>query len=524
MRHEFLHPVLRTIVLWCPDWPVIAAMHERGLPAESPVALVRNGNVFAVSSVARSHGVTRGLRLREAQSRCPQLRVFPYDADLDLRAFEPVLTAIEEVMPGVQLLRPGVCAIRSHGPSRFYGSDEEAALWLLDTVDALGFPDARVGIADGPFTAEYAARGTTRPRVKIVEEGGAAAFLRPLPVRLLGESPLTSLLQRLGIHTLGDFAALSPHDVLGRFGQEGAHLHALAGGSDSSRIIPRTPPRELDSVVSFEPPLDRIDQVAFGFRAAADRFIETITAARLVCTSIRVEIDSDAGETSERTWLHPRSFTSPDVIDRIRWQLQGDNSGSGVSSPVVYVRVVPESVDAIGNHEEGLWGTAADERIHHGLARVQSLLGHSEVVTAVIGGGRTIGDRRTLVAFGDRHANASTRPAPWAGQLPAPVPTTVFETRRPVTVLAADGTVVSIDERGTLSGAPKSFSTGGEFGELAAWAGPWPVDERWWARATAGSTVREPQRSDRFQLVDGAGMAWLVVLERGRWWAEARYD
>ena len=535
--------ITRTIVLWCPDWPVTAASRARELPDRSPVALIVAGQVFACSAAAREQGVKRGLRMREAQSRCPELVVLPYEPELDIRSFEPVIAAIDEVMPGTQLLRPGVCAIRSRGPSRFYGSDEEAALWLLDTLDVLGIPDARVGIADGPFTAEQAARSTTRPRIRIVPEGGSAGFLAPLPVRLLADEHLVTLLQRLGIRTLGDFAALPADHVAGRFGQDGAHLHALAGGLDSRPVIARTPPRELDSVVHFEPPLDRVDQVAFGFRASADRFIEELTRAKLVVTSIRIEIDSDAGETSERTWLHPRSFTSADVIDRIRWQLQGGQTSSGgsaagsssagssslgtadagLSAPVGYVRVVPESVDAIGHHEQGLWGTAADERIHHALSRVQSMLGHGGVLTAVIGGGRSLADRQNLVPWGDRTAGAHEADRPWRGRLPDPAPSTVFESRHPVTVVSDDGAVVTVDTRGALSGAPTGFSgalTGdGRMRSLTAWAGPWPVEERWWAAGTGSAA-----RTDRFQVVDDTGVAWLLVNEGGSWWAEARYD
>ena len=509
--------ITRTIVLWCPDWPVTAAMRARELPAHSPVALIEKGQVFACSAAARAAGVARGLRLREAQSRCPELTVLPYEADLDIRSFEPVLAAIDEVMPGSQLLRPGVCAIRSRGPSRFYGSDDEAALWLLDTLDSLGIPDARVGIADGPFTAEHAARSTTRPRIRIVPELGAAEFLAPLPVHLLQDQHLVTLLQRLGIHTLGQFAALDAADVAGRFGQDGAHLHALAGGLDSRPVLARTPPRELDSVIHFEPPLDRIDQVAFGFRASADRFIEAITQAGLVVTSIRVEIDSDAGETSERTWLHPRSFTSADVIDRIRWQLQGGSAETGLSSPIAYVRVVPEAVDAIGHHEQGLWGTAADERIHHALSRVQSMLGHGGVLTAVIGGGRSHTDRQTLVPWGDRPASAHDPDRPWQGRMPDPAPSTVFEARHPVTVVSESGAVVTVDARGALSAPPTGFSSGGAMQRLTAWAGPWPVDERWWDASAAA-------RVNRFQVVDDAGQAWLLANEGESWWAEARYD
>ncbi|MDQ1582535.1 MAG: protein ImuB, partial [Microbacteriaceae bacterium] len=378
--------VTRAIVLWCPDWPVTATMQEHGIAADAPVALVDRNLVFACSAAARSEGVQRGLRLREAQFRCTGLEVFPYDPVLDGRAFEPVLAAIEEIMPGVQLLRPGTCVIRARGPSRYYGGEEQAAAALLRCLGDLGIRGARVGIADGPFAAEQAARSTDA--IRIVPAGESPRFLAPLPIGLLGQPALATLLRRLGIDTLGDFAALGATDVRERFGEAGAHAHVLASGKDGAMVVPRIPPKQLERAASFEPPLDRIDQVTFAFRADADAFIAGLTRAGLVCTAIRIEVETETGQTSERSWQHPRLFTAADVVDRVRWQLQGSGSiESGLTSAVTRVRVKPESVDDIGHHEVGLWGDGPDERIHHGLSRVQSMLGHDAVLTATIGGG-----------------------------------------------------------------------------------------------------------------------------------------
>jgi protein ImuB len=517
----------RVMVLWCPDWPVTAVLQDQQLPADAEVALIDKGLVFACSAAARRQGVRRGLRQREAQSRCPTLRVFPYDAALDSRAFEPVIDAVEETMPGVQLLRPGICMLRARGPARYYGGEEEAALWLLDRLDGIRVHGARVGIADGPFTAERAARGRLRQRIQSVPEGESAAFLSPMPIESLDEPTLVSLVRRLGIRTLGDFAALSPVAVRDRFGEQGARLHALAAGRDSSPVTPRRPPEQLDSSIEFWPPLDRVDQIAFGFRAPADRFIDGLTEAQLVCTALRVEVEFESGEISERCWQHPRSFTAADVVDRVRWQLQGSavvqgsvagstDSASGVTA----VRVSPQSVDAIGHHEEGLWESAQDERVHHGLSRVQSLLGHGGVLTSATGGGRLLADRQRSVAWGDPLVPGRGDGLPWPGSLPAPFPATVFPLPPLVCVVGADGASLGVNRRGMLVGTPAGFSPTNSMRDLRpplAWAGPWPVDEHWWDPAR-GRAV------NRFQLVDADGVAWLLALEDGRWWAEARYD
>ena len=521
--------ITRSMVLWVPDWPIIASLRvgplrpsALGGGVDAPLALIDKGIVFACSASARIEGVQRGLRVREAQARCTDLIVRPYEQQLDSRTFETIIASIEELMPGVQLVRPGIAAIRSRGPARYYGGEKPAGLALVALLDELGVPGARVGVADGPFTGEQAARtATSAQRVRVVPEGESDRFLTALPVSLVDDPALITLLRRLGISTLGQFAALPAEDVLGRFGPDGAHLHALAGGLDSQPIVPHVPPEEMDVVVAFEPALDRVDQVTFGVRASADDFIQRLVGAKLVCTSLRIEIETELGEYSERSWLHPRSFTAADVVDRVRWQLQGSAEvDAGLRFGVSAVRIVPESVDAVGNHEVGLFGAGPDERIHNGLSRVQSMLGHDGVLTAVLGGGRTLADRQASVPWGDRPLTARSAKLPWPGQLPLPLPATVFTVPLPISVVDSQGTEVAVDERGAFSAAPARFSpsaTGKNQREITAWAGPWPIAERWWDAAAA-------LVAHRFQVVDDRGIAWLLVLTGTSWTAEARYD
>src|SRR3954469_8015894 len=255
----------RTMVVWCPDWPVVAAAGETGV-GDKPVAVIDKGQVFACSANARIEGVRRGQRTREAQARCPDLVVLAYDPSTTARAFEPVVAAIEAIVPGVELIRPGTCALRVRGPSRYFGGERLAAEEIARRLRSLDLPDhrrtpPRFGVADGPFAAEQAARATRDDEpVTIITEGLSSRFLSSLPVSVLEQPELAGLLSRLGLTTLGDFAALSGTDVLSRFGPIGAHSHRLAGGGGARAIVARQPPPELVSWVEFDDPLDRVDQ------------------------------------------------------------------------------------------------------------------------------------------------------------------------------------------------------------------------------------------------------------------------
>ncbi|HWM15441.1 MAG TPA: DNA polymerase Y family protein [Microbacterium sp.] len=512
---------VRSLVLWFPDWPVTALTRDGSAPepldATLPIAVVDRNAVVACSASARAEGVRRGQRRRDAQAHCPRLTVVAADVVRDHRVFAPVVAAIEERAPGVQIVRPGLCALRARGPARYYGGEAEAARVLLGTLRELGLGSARAGIADGPFTAEQAARVGASPAepVFLVPSGGAAGFLAPLPIAFLDDPELAGLLARLGVQTLGEFAAMEADRVRERFGERGIRLHALSGGRDSRAVEPRVPPPELHREVAFEPPLEIADQVAFGMRMAADAFIAGLGALDLVCTELRVELTGDRGEHSERVWLHPGSFDAASIVDRVRWQLGEEvrKLGSGVAK----VRIEPAAVDAARHHAPAIFGAGTDERVHHALSRVQAMLGHRGVLTPAIGGGRWLAERQVLVPWGDRAVVAKDRARPWPGSLPDPLPGTVFADPMPVEVTDDGGAAVGVDERGRVTAAPATFSESGRRRSVEAWAGPWPVIERGWDAARA-------RRAHRFQVVDADHTAWLLVCEGGGWSAEARYD
>ena len=147
------------------------------------------------------------------------------------------------------------------------------------------------------------------------------------------------------------------------------------------------------------------------------------------------------------------------------------------------------------------------------------MVGHAGVVTATREGGRSPAERQTLVPWGDRPVVRRDVRRPWPGAVPPPAPATVYEVPRPLRVEDARGRPVAVDARGTLSASPAVLvSQTGARRDLTAWAGPWPLDERWWDQAAA-------RRTQRFQAVDTAGEAWLLELdEAGEWWAAGRYD
>ena len=117
-------------------------------------------------------------------------------------------------------------------------------------------------------------------------------------------------------------------------------------------------------------------------------------------------------------------------------------------------------------------------------------------------------------------AGRSDDRTPWPGRVPAPAPAHVAPDPVGAELVDAAGAPVGVTGRGVATAEPARIRVGGErapWTGVVAWAGPWPVEERWWDPARA-------RRRARLQVVDDAGVARLLALEEGRWWVLAVYD
>jgi protein ImuB len=516
--------VTRTTVVWCADWPVVAA----GVPDGEPAVVLHANRVVACSAAARAEGVRRGLRKREAQGRCPDLTVVAADPERDARAFEAVAAAVEVMTPRVEVVRPGVLAFGARGPSRYFGGDEPAAALAREHASRVA-RDVSIGVADGMFAALLAAR-QQHGGITIVAPGTSAAFLAPMPVGAFEQarpepetSELCDLLRRLGLRTIGDVAALPQARMVERFGPLGTLVSRLARGLEERPPSPREVPLDLVVSAELDPPIDRVETAAFVARTAAAELADKLDRRGLTCTRLGIEVVTEHDETLSRLWRHEGGLGPVAIADRVRWQLDGwlnaPDWGSRPTGGIVLLRLVPDQVVPDDGRQLGFWGGAkeADERAARGIARLQGLLGPDAVTVPERRGGRGPGERVALVpAHGVRLGTASSREdadRPWPGHLPAPSPALVPGEPRPVDLLDADGEPVRVSGRGLLVGEPATC--GGA--DVVGWAGPWPCEERWWDPDAA-------RRRARLQVVVAPGVAHLLVRERGRWVIEATYD
>jgi protein ImuB len=261
-----------------PRFELLAALGDRRALISEPAALApeagREQVVGEVSAPAEAYGIVRGMRLGEAMSRCPALRLIPPDPEGVRSLWNVVLDRLEAIGAAVESDEPGAAFFESAGIEGLHGGDLAGV--LAAARHSLG-AGARLGAAPCRFAAHAAAlqarsRRRGRNGAVVVEEGALERFLAPLPVSTLRTRPelqsLPELFEQLGLRTLGELAALPARAVSERFGHPGLLALDLARGRDVP-LEPRRPP---------EPVSERLDLPEAASGRQLERALELLIA------------------------------------------------------------------------------------------------------------------------------------------------------------------------------------------------------------------------------------------------------
>jgi protein ImuB len=246
------------VCLQLPRFALTVAAGRDAQLSDGPLALApepgREPVVGEVSAAAEAFGVQAGMRLGEALARCPGLRLVPPDPAGVADAHDRLLVALEAIGAAVESGRPGLAFFDAHALRHVHGPLRD----VIATARRAAVHPTRAGAGPTRFAALAAAsraRGGRARKPEVISREGVRKALAPLPVALLttlaegreedaGLVALPVPLERLGITTLGDLAALPRAATADRFGALGLRARDLARGRDVG-LRPRVPVEHL---------------------------------------------------------------------------------------------------------------------------------------------------------------------------------------------------------------------------------------------------------------------------------------
>jgi len=492
---------MAVVCVWIPAFRLAVARLTQAVDLGAPVIVadkLERGRVVDCSLPAAALGVRPGMTLVQAQAVAHEARTVLDDPGRDAQLWGEVLEALDAASPLVEDGGWGLAFLEMHG------IDGGAAGWLDAVRGALAGFDLPVRLGLGPN--RFVARAAATMSDGTMCRGDPAVFVAPLALELLDcGDDVRGRLRLLGVTTLGELAALPHGPFVRRFGPPAARWHERARGIDRRPLRPRARALRIDRHLYGEGEATSEEAVRFALRVLVEQVVDDLAAAGKRAGRLVLALECENGDVRElMTSVAQPTAVGATLFELLRARLEGIT----LDSPVVGLRLaalaledggVPMALFAAGDPDPDALGVV--------LARLDAALGEGRALRPRLTPGPRIERRYALDAFTLEPLTTTG----WSAAGTAPLPaTTALQLRlvapQPVAVRVAGG-------------APRFVGT--PAAHVVAFAGPWRVDEGWWAGATdSGETLVR----DEYDVLLDDGALVRIAREGECWSIRGIYD
>jgi len=260
------------------------------------------GVVAASSYAAREYGVHSAMPMYLAVRLCPGAVVLPPRFDLYRQYSRQVMAILHEATPVVEEMSID---------EAYLDLTEEVAQWeevvplarrLQKRVrDEIGL-SASLGVATNKLVAKVASDHDKPGGLTVVRSGEEAAFLKPLPVRVIwGIGPVTAeKLADMGVTTVGDLAQLSDRELAARFGDHGAAMAQRARGIDQRPVMTEHERKSVSRETTFIQDLRELEALKKELWRLSQSVARRLERAGVAAGTITIKLRYDDFETLTR--------------------------------------------------------------------------------------------------------------------------------------------------------------------------------------------------------------------------------
>lgn len=394
-----------------------------------------------------------------------------------------LLALASSFSPLVEDTAPGMVIFSIVGLGRLIGTPQEIAATVARRGAESGI-QANLAVSADPDTAMLAARHFRG--ITLIPPGHEADRLGALPVDVLPADPeliqtgLIQTLDRWGIRTLAELAALPELGFIARFGEPGERIMRLARGETHRSLHVMTAPENYQRRIELEHPQRLLEPLLFVISSLLNELMQGLSFNRVTLKLNDVP----------RTLEFPVPVRESKVILK---QLQFDLEAHPPQSAIVSVEVQLNPTEArVLQHGLFIPQAPAPEKLQLTLARLTALLGEGNV------GSPELLDTHRPDAFVMRAFSA---------EVPASTtqPTTIRFAFRYYRPPVAAQVRVKAERPVSVNAQP-----------ILTAAGPWRASGDWWTTA--------PWDREEWDVELSNGGLYRVYHASQRWFLEGMYD
>jgi len=342
------------------------------------------GVVSACSYEARVFGVSSAMPISKAARLCPDGVFLPVDMAKYVSASRQIMAILGDFSPLVEPVSVDEAFVDLTGTASLFGPAPETVREIKRRILGETGLTASAGLAANKFIAKVASDLRKPDGLVVVEEGGEAEFLAPLPItRLWGVGKATAKdLAALGIATIGQLQRLPRATLVARLGDHGAGLHDLAFGRDARPVEPWTAPKSMGAETTFERDTTDRARLDTTLRGQAERVARELRAEHLSAARVTLKLRFADFRTLTRSHTSDPTQDGLELYRRVAILLSRERL-------VQPVRLIGVSASALTAEQAGQLGLLGDdavrrERLARAVDRITSRYGLEAIRPAVL--------------------------------------------------------------------------------------------------------------------------------------------
>lgn len=260
------------------------------------------GVVSSASYEARAYGVRSAMPTYRALALCPGAILVPPRHGIYRRYSRQVMDILRAASPLVEKMSIDEAYLDLCNQVEEWEEAVDRARALQQQVRLEARLSASLGIATNKLVAKVASDRDKPGGLTVVRPGEEAAFLAPLPVRVLwGIGPVTAArLAEMKVETVGQLARLEETTLVAHFGQHGSEMARMARGIDHRPVVTEHETKSISQEHTFPRDLADLEVLKHHLWRQCQEVARRLEGAELAAGTVAIKLRYADFETITR--------------------------------------------------------------------------------------------------------------------------------------------------------------------------------------------------------------------------------
>ncbi len=279
----------------------------------------RHGIVVAKSTPTKALGIRTADTVASALQKCPTLVMVPPDHKYYSAQGNKLIEYLSTICPRIERMSIDECFMDFEPIRGSFDSPEEAAIFIRDTVKEKFHYTVNVGVSDRKVLAKMASDLKKPNRMNTLYAAEIHEKMWPLPIGRLfmcGRSS-AAVLEKMGIHTIGDLANTDKMLVESWLKSHGRLLWEYANGIDPSAVEPETTPAKgIGHSITLSKDVTNAEEAHRILLQLSGSISERLEKQGLLAGGVSTEIKYASFRSASHQTILERATSSADEIGR----------------------------------------------------------------------------------------------------------------------------------------------------------------------------------------------------------------